>query len=318
MSTATWVPVTRDRVGDSARATLRAVGRRRLASDALDRFRAADGFSHARALAFAFALTLLPAVITIVGLATALEQTTFTRVVGDVLRDLAPAAAGDVITEALRQGTAGAHRANGALALALGGLATLISGTTAFGQLERGANRIYGIERDRPSVRKYGLAAALLVTAGLATTAASVLLIAGGTLGRAAGWGDAFAILRWPVIVGLVTGTLALLFKLSPWRQQPEASWLVLGAVCSAVLWLALTGTLALTVSTTTRLGATYGPVAGTIAVLLWTLFSALAILFGLALTAQLEAVRAGVHGTHVGRVDDGDGPPERRQRSAS
>src|SRR5918995_3511202 len=166
MSTAKSVPVTRDRVGDPARATLRAVGRRRLAMDAVDRFRAADGFSHARALAFAFALTLLPALITIVGLATALDQATFRQVVRDVLVELAPAAAGDVITEALQQGRAGAHRANGGVALALGGVATFVAGTTAFGQLERGANRIYGVERDRPAVRKYGLAAGLLVTAG--------------------------------------------------------------------------------------------------------------------------------------------------------
>ena len=308
MSTATSVPVTRDRVGEPARATLRAVGRRRLALDAVDRFRAADGFSHARALAFAFALTLLPSLITIVGLATALDQTTFTRVVRDVLVDLAPSAAGDVVTSALHQGTVGAHRENGALALVLGGCATLVAGSTAFGQLERGANRIYGIERDRPSVPKYGLAAGLLVTAGAATTAAAVLLIAGSTLGRAAGWGDVYSVLRWPVIVGLVTATLALVFKLSPWRRQPEASWLIIGATFSAVLWLALTGVLAITLGTTADLGATYGPITGTIAVLLWTLFSALAILFGLAVAAQLEAVRAGVSGTRVDWHHNGAG----------
>ena len=310
MSTATAVPTTRDRVGDTARETLRVAGPRRLVADALVRFRAADGFSHARALAFAFALTLLPAVITIVGLATALDQATFRQVVRDVLVDLAPAAAGDVITEALQQGRAGAHRANGGVALALGGGATLVAGTTAFGQLERGANRIYGVQHDRPTLRKYALAAALLVTAGLATVAAAVLLIAGTTLGEAAGWGDAFKVLRWPVIIGLVTGTLALLFKVAPRRRQPEAAWLVIGAMFSAVLWLALTGTLAFIMGATERFGATYGPVAGTIAVLLWTLFSALAVLFGLALAAQLEAVRAGVGAPQDEHHDD-----ERRPR---
>jgi uncharacterized BrkB/YihY/UPF0761 family membrane protein len=151
-------------------------------------------------------------------------------------------------------------------------------------------------------VHKYGLAAGLLVTAGLATVAAAVLLIAGATLGKAAGWGDAFRVLRWPVTVGLVIGTLALLFKLAPRRRQPEASWLVIGASFAAVLWLALTATLALIMGATDTFGATYGPVAGTIAVLLWTLFSALAVLFGLALAAQLEAVRAGVTAPAVER----------------
>ncbi len=36
---------------------------------------------------------------------------------------------------------------------------------SAMAQIERGANRIYGIERDRPFVRKYGRALALAFTA---------------------------------------------------------------------------------------------------------------------------------------------------------
>ena len=147
MSTATSVPVTRDLEleGDDALATLRATGRVRLALDAFDRFRAADGFSHARALAFQFALTLVPALITVIGLATALDQDTFTRVVHDVLTDMAPGAAGDLITEALKQGSSGSRGEHGEVALLVGGWATLLAGTTAFGQLERGANRIYGV-----------------------------------------------------------------------------------------------------------------------------------------------------------------------------
>jgi uncharacterized BrkB/YihY/UPF0761 family membrane protein len=82
----------------------------------------------------------------------------------------------------------------------------------------------------------------------------------------------------------------------------------VIGATFSAVLWLALTGALSVIVAATGSFGATYGPVAGTIAVLLWTLFSALAILFGLALAAQLEAVRAGVDGARVERHHNGSG----------
>ena len=302
MSTATSVPSTFGLEGDDALATLRETGRRRLALDAFDRFRAADGFSHARALAFQFALTIVPALITIIGLATALDQDTFTRVVRDVLADLAPGAAGDLITEALQQGSASA---DGTLALLLGGAATLVAGTTAFGQLERGANRIYGVERDRPPARKYATAAALMLTAGVATVLAAILLVAGSTLADAAGWGIAFKVLRWPVALGLVVTALALLFEVAPRRRQPEASWLAVGSSVSAVLWLIFLGVLAVFVGVSPNFGATYGPLAGTIAVLLWTFASAVALLLGLAFAAQLEAVRAGVTATRVERDEN-------------
>ena len=302
MSTATSVPSTFGLEGDDALATLRETGRRQLALDAFDRFRAADGFSHARALAFQFALTIVPALITIVGLATALDQDTFTRVVRDVLADLAPGAAGDLVTEALQQGSASA---DGTLALLLGGAATLVAGTTAFGQLERGANRIYGVERDRPPARKYATAAALMLTAGVATVLAAVLLVAGSTLADAAGWGIAFKVLRWPVALGLVVTALALLFEVAPRRPQPEASWLAVGSSVSAVLWLIFLGVLAVFVGVSPNFGATYGPLAGTIAVLLWTFASAVALLLGLAFAAQLEAVRAGVTATRVERDEN-------------
>jgi YihY family inner membrane protein len=305
MSTATSVPTTVGLEGDDALATLRATGRRRLALDAFDRFRAADGFSHSRALAFQFTLTLVPALITVVGLATALEQETFSRVVRDVLNDLAPGAAGDLVTAALRQGSAGARQENGEVALTLGGAATMIAGTTAFGQLERGANRIYGVERDRPPLRKYGVAAVLMLTAGVAALLAAVLLVAGEAVARAAGWGSAFGVLRWPVAIVLVVVALALLFEVAPRRRQPEASWLAVGSGLSALLWLTFTGILALLVGASANFGVTYGPLAGTIAVLLWTLLSAVAVLLGLAFAAQLEAVRAGVTATRVERAEN-------------
>ena len=40
--------------------------------------------------------------------------------------------------------------------------------------------------------------------------------------------------------------------------------------------------------------GTTYGPLAGIVALAFWALFWSLALLFGAALAAQLEAVRAG------------------------
>ncbi len=89
--------------------------------------------------------------------------------------------------------------------------------------------------------------------------------------------------------------SVALLFKLSPSRRQPDWSWLAFGAAGSALLWLAFMGVLKLYIEATDNFGATYGPIAGTIGVLLWAFAAAVALFLGLALAAQLEAVRAGV-----------------------
>jgi YihY family inner membrane protein len=309
VSTAAAVPVTRGELeGDEALETLRSTDARRLVLDTFDRFRAADGFSHSRALAFQFTLTLLPALIAIVGLASALEQESFRRVVQETLNQIAPGAVGDLLTAALRQGSAAASE-SGETALAAGGLAALIAGSTAMGQIERGANRIYGVERDRPPLRKYLVGLGLSCSAGMLALAALVLLVAGSAVRDAVGFADwldtAWAIGRWPLGVAFVTAAVALLFETSPRRRQPEASWLAFGAGLSTLLWLAFMGLLALYISATDSFGATYGPVAGTIGVLLWAFLSALALFLGLAFAAQLEAVRAGSPNPRVDRLEN-------------
>ena len=310
MTTAASVPVTHGELeGDEALETLRAAGRRRLVIDTIDRFRAADGFSHSRALAFQFTLTLLPALIAIIGLATALEQDSFRRVVQGALDQVAPGAVGDLLTAALRQGRSSAASESGETALVGGGLAALLAGTTAMGQIERGANRIYGVERDRPVLRKYLVGLALTCSAGVLALLALIALVAGSAVREAAGFpqalDSAWAIGRWPIGVAFVTAAVALLFEISPRRRQPEATWLAFGAGLSALLWLGFMGLLALYITATDSFGATYGPVAGTIGVLLWAFLSALALYLGLAFAAQLEAVRAGVPDPRVDRQEN-------------
>ena len=311
MTTASAVPITRDEEleGDEALETLRRTGRRKLAVDAVDRFRAADGFSHSRALAFQITLTLLPAQIAVVGLAAALEIETFTEVVRETIKQVAPGAVGEIFTEALKQGNSVARQEAGETALAGGAAAAAIAGTTAMAQVERGANRIYGTEQDRPFLRKY-LNAALL--AGIAGTLAllSVCVLVGGSVIRdQVAWGDTvdtvWNAVRWPLGVVLAVGAIAVLFEYAPRRRQPEASWLAFGAAVAAVLWLVFMAVFVFYLEATNSFGATYGPIAGTIGVLLWTFLSSVALFLGLAFAAQLEAVRAGVTDTRDARHDE-------------
>jgi YihY family inner membrane protein len=299
VTTASSVPPTRGELeGDEAYDTLRRTGQRRLVADSVTRFRAADGFSHSRALAFQFTLTLLPALIAVVGFAVALGQDDFTRIVRDTIEELTPGAPGEILTDALRQGSRSAHE-SGETALVAGGVAALVAGMSAMGQVERGANRIYGVERDRPFLRKYLLGLGLALTAGLFALLSLVILMGGAAIRDALDLGETFdsiwRVARWPLGLTFAVASVALLFEYSPSRPQPEASWLAFGATVSVLLWLVFMGVLAVYMDATDSFGATYGPIAGTIGVLLWTFLSSVALFFGLAFAAQLEAVRAGV-----------------------
>ena len=92
-----------------------------------------------------------------------------------------------------------------------------------------------------------------------------------------------------------MASAIALLFRWSPRRHQPAWSWLAFGSTVSVLLWSLVTLGLGLFFQSSTTFSRTYGPLAGMIAILLWALLSSIAVLFGAALAAQLEAVRAGV-----------------------
>jgi YihY family inner membrane protein len=176
-------------------------------------------------------------------------------------------------------------------------------------QVERGANRIYGTEQDRPFLRKYLTAALLATTAGSLALLSVAVLVGGSAIRDSVAWGETidgvWAAVRWPVGIALSIGSIALLFAHAPRRTQPEPSWLAFGAATSALLWLCFMALLVVYVEATGSFGATYGPIAGTIGVLLWTLFSAVALFLGLAFAAQLEAVRAGVERPRVERDEN-------------
>jgi YihY family inner membrane protein len=296
MSTAKLVPETWHLTGDDARNTLASTGRLRLARDAFTRLRAADGFSHARSLAFATGLVLLQGIIAVVGLASALGNGPASSVIVGTIRKTVPGPAGHLLTQAVDQ----AHAAGASdryVALLVGLLGAIVTGCTFMGQLERGLNRIYGVERDRPTVRKYGVALLLALSAGFLATVAFMALALGNSIGSSLGNDLAARVwswIRWPLALLFMTASVALLFKSSPRRRQPAWSWLMYGALVSVALWTLATTSLSLFFRTSSGFGETYGPLAGIVALQLWSFLCCVGLLFGGSLGAQLEAVRAG------------------------
>ena len=312
MSTATSVPETYELEGDDALRTLRSTGWSQLLKDSFLRFRAADGFSHSRALAYQVMLTLLPFLIAVVGLATALDVHELRQLFTQTVDRLAPGPAGQIFTQAISQGAKSAAR-GGIFALLVGAVAALASATLAMGQIERGANRLYGVEQDRPTTQKYWNGFKLACTAGVLTVVAFMIIVGGADVARATGLSGAvkglWTLLRWPLSIAFVIVAFALLFRAAPRRHQPSWSWLAVGSGLSVLLWFVFTGLLGLYLGASSgTFGRTYGPLTGIIAILLWTFLTSLAIYLGLAFAAQLEAVRAGAPGPRTGEQANPEG----------
>lgn len=106
---------------------------------------------------------------------------------------------------------------------------------------------------------------------------------------------DVWVVARWPLGIALLAVGLAMLFRWSPYRHQPGRAWLAFGSTIAVVFWSVSTLAFALVFKLSSSFGDTYGPLAGIVALQLWTFLSALSIFYGAAVAAQLEAVRAGV-----------------------
>ncbi|MEH0841945.1 YihY/virulence factor BrkB family protein [Micromonospora sp. CPCC 205711] len=306
MSSTKLVPETRlmaqdELSADDAWRTLRRQGGWCLLRDAFIRFRYGDGFSHSRAFALQLCLAVVPFMIALTGLITDLGVEEGGQVVADTVLALTPGQSEQMVQELLGDGER-TERA-GELALTLGLLTGLIALTTTMAQIERGANRIYGVERDRPALAKYVRAAILAVTAGVPALLGFLILVGGGAMGdsvqRHYEWGGfangAWDVIRWPLSLGLTVLAVAVLFRRAPRRQQPGLSWLLFGAGIATVLWWLASLALAAYVKLSGGFGQTYGALTGMMALLLWANLTGMALFGGLAFAAQLEAMRIGV-----------------------
>ena len=216
----------------------------KLLRDAFMRLRFADGFSHARSMAFATSLVLVQGLIAHRRLRRGGQRRQHRPIGGarDPQRGARARATASSPTRSRRR-TPTARRRVGSRSCSAPS-ARSISGSTLFGQLERGLNRIYGVEQDRPTRAE--------VRPGAAPHRHRRRVFGGRVRGvrlrpgdRLRSWARKRArswdIARWPLALALIVAAMALLFRWSPRRRQPAWSWLAYGSALSVLLWSAST-----------------------------------------------------------------------------
>ena len=95
--------------------------------------------------------------------------------------------------------------------------------------------------------------------------------------------------LRWPIAFAGILSFFSIVYYMAPNRTTRSWRWVTPGAVVGSLLWLAISALFSLFTSFSSSYDRTYGALAGAIILLLWLNYSAVALLFGAELNAELE-----------------------------
>ena len=194
-----------------------------------------------------------------------------------------------------------ASQSSGAgLALVIGLAGALWSASGYVGAFGRALNRVYEIEEGRPvwRLRPVNLLITLAVAVGAALVVVA-LVMSGGVaqaVGDTIGLGSValtvWSIAKWPVVLLVVIGMVALLYHSTPNVKQPRFRWLSVGALVAILVWAVASAGFGVYVATLGSYGSTYGTLGTVIVFLLWLWITNLALLFGAELDSELERGR--------------------------
>lgn len=107
-----------------------------------------------------------------------------------------------------------------------------------------------------------------------------------------AAWRGAVALIRWPVLAGLVFVALGLVYRFAPARQTPHWHWLSPGTIAAALLWLVGSAGFSFYVARFGSYDKTYGPLGAVVILLMWLYVSAYIVLAGAELNCEIERAR--------------------------
>ena len=94
--------------------------------------------------------------------------------------------------------------------------------------------------------------------------------------------------MQWPVVFGLATLAIALIYYYAPDAEQ-DWLWITPGSILATFLWLVVSLVFKFYITSFGSYNATYGAIGGVIVLLLWFYVSALAVLIGAEMNAEIE-----------------------------
>jgi membrane protein len=184
--------------------------------------------------------------------------------------------------------------------LAFGLAAALWSSSSAMAVLVRAINVAYGLPEHRSFFGRRRIAI-LFTLGGVASVAVVVpLLTALPKLFHLVSADLLTLLLPWMVLAGAAFLALLMLFRYAPYRRGRSWRAAVPGALAASLVWMLMSGVYSLYVRYVARFTSTYGALEGVVVLELWLYVSALVLLYGAELNAELEARRQVDHEAHA------------------
>jgi membrane protein len=186
------------------------------------------------------------------------------------------------------------------LTLLLGVLGALWTASGYVGAFIRASNAIYEVEEGRKFYILRPLQILVTIAGVLLLTIITLAIVSSGSvaqaIGDAIGLGETVVtiwnIVKWPVIVVIVSLMIAGLYHIAPNVKQPKFKWFTLGGFLALVLWVLASVAFGFYVANFGSYDKTYGTLAGVISFLVWMWITNNVILFGAEVNAELERGR--------------------------
>src|SRR4051795_5113134 len=96
-------------------------------------------------------------------------------------------------------------------------------------------------------------------------------------------------VIRWVLLLGVVAGSLAVLYRVAPDRDAPRFSWVSLGSIVVTVVWAVVSLLFSLYVDNFGSYDKTYGAIAGVIVLMLWLYITCYLVLLGAEINSEAE-----------------------------
>lgn len=210
----------------------------------------------------------------------------------DELSATMPAEVHQILSDQLTA-VASANGASLSVGVVIGILVAFWGASAAMNQLLVALSLVYDEEESRGPVKLRGQA--IVMTVGAVLFLALVIAVIAGVpawlssspVGDAAA--TAMSIARWPLLLVLMLGALAVVYQIGPDRDRPRFRWVSAGAVIATVLWLVASLGFSFYASNFGSYNETYGAMGAVVVLMLWLLITSLCILVGAEVNAELE-----------------------------